>query len=138
LRPAEDGPAIREALRRENPLSPVAPAWFTRRVNDDVNIWGILTKLVVALVVIAILVLIFMLYRPLIDENERMRRDILKMDEEIKTQEMAVQELSTQIAILRNDTNTLERLAREKLGYARPGETIFHFDPPPTNGFAPR
>jgi cell division protein FtsB len=107
-------------------------------VNDDVNIWGFLTKLVVGLVVIAILALIFMLYRPLIDENERMRRDILKMDEEIKTQEMAVQELSTQMAILRNDTNTLERLAREKLGYAKPGETVFHFDPPPTNGFAPR
>jgi len=45
-----------------------------------------LTKLVVGLVVIAILALIFMLYRPLIDENERMRRDILKMDEDIKTQ----------------------------------------------------
>jgi cell division protein FtsB len=30
---------------------------------------------------------------------------------------------------LRNDPKTIERLAREKLGYAKPDETIIRFEP---------
>jgi len=61
-------------------------------VNVDLDIWNKLTKLVVGLVVIAVLLLIFMCYRPLIDENEAMRKDILRLDEEIKAQEKTSQE----------------------------------------------
>jgi cell division protein FtsB len=102
-------------------------------VNVDLGIWSKLTKLVVGLVVIAILMLIFMCYRPLIQENERMRREILKMDEEIKAQEKITLELSNEITILRNDPKTVERLTREKLGYARPDETVIHFETAPGN-----
>jgi cell division protein FtsB len=28
------------------------------------------------------------------------------------------------------DPRTIERLARERLSYARPGENVIHFDPP--------
>jgi len=35
---------------------------------------------------------------------------------------------------LRNDPKTIERLMREKLGYARPDETVVRFEPPATNG----
>lgn len=107
-------------------------------MNVDLDIWNKLTKLVVGLVVIAVLLLIFMCYRPLIDENEAMRKDILRLDEEIKAQEKTSQDLSMAITILRNDNKTLERLTREKLGYAKPAETVFHFDPAVTNGSAPR
>ena len=97
-------------------------------MNVDLGIWSKLTQLVVGLVVIAILLLIFMCYRPLIEENERMRREILKMDGEIKNQQQISLDLSNQIYILRNDPKTVERLTREKLGYARPDETVIHFE----------
>jgi cell division protein FtsB len=32
---------------------------------------------------------------------------------------------------LSNDPKTVERLAREKLGYARPDETVIHFETSP-------
>jgi cell division protein FtsB len=35
--------------------------------------------------------------------------------------------------ILQNDPKTVERLTREKLGYARPDETVIHFESAPTN-----
>jgi cell division protein FtsB len=34
---------------------------------------------------------------------------------------------------LRNDPKTIERLTREKLGYARPDETVVRFEPATTN-----
>ena len=63
--------------RNENPLSSARHACFTRCVKVDLGIWSKLTQLVIGLVVIAILLLIFMCYRPLIEENERMRREIM-------------------------------------------------------------
>jgi cell division protein FtsB len=100
-------------------------------MNVDLGIWSKLTKLAVALVVLAIVMLIFMCYQPLIQENERMRRENLKMDEEIKAQEKLNLDLSNEIIILRNDPKTVERLTREKLGYAKPDETVIHFEPAP-------
>jgi cell division protein FtsB len=34
---------------------------------------------------------------------------------------------------LQNDPQTVERLAREKLGYAKPDETVIRFEAPATN-----
>lgn len=99
----------------------------------DLGIWSKLTKLVVGLVVIAVLLLIVMCYRPLIQENERMRRDILKLEEQIKVQERISMDYSNQINILRNDPKTVERLSRDKLGYAKPDETVIYFENTATN-----
>jgi cell division protein FtsB len=98
-------------------------------VSVDLGIWSKLTQLVIGLVVVAILLLIFMCYRPLIEENERMRRQILEMNGEIKIQQQIAMDLSNQIYTLTYDPKTVERLAREKLGYARPDETVIHFEP---------
>ena len=94
----------------------------------DLGIWRNLTKLAVGLVVLAIALLILMYYRPLIAENERMRRDILNLQEQIKEQQAISLDYSNQIMVLRNDPMTVERLTREKLGYARPDETVIHFE----------
>ena len=94
----------------------------------DFGIWRYLTKLAVGLVVLAIALLILMYYRPLIAENERMRRDILKLQDQIKQQQAISLDYSNQIMVLRNDPMTVERLTREKLGYARPDETVIHFE----------
>lgn len=99
----------------------------------DLGIWSKLTQVVIALVAIAILLLIGMAYLPLIQENERMRADILKLDTQLQLQRETAKQLQTEIDELRNDPKTVERLAREKLGYARPDETVIHFEPAGTN-----
>ena len=98
-------------------------------VSANSSIWDKLTQFVIGLVVIAIVLLIFNYYRPLIDENERMRREINRLDGEINVQRQISMELSNQIYILYNDPKTVERLAREKLGLARADETVIHFEP---------
>jgi cell division protein FtsB len=105
-------------------------------VNVDLGIWSKLTKVVVGLVVLAVLLLIGMCYLPLIQENTRMRAQIFKLDQQLKTEQEKSEQLQSQIGALRNDPKTVERLAREKLGYAKPDETVVRFETPVTNATA--
>jgi cell division protein FtsB len=97
-------------------------------VKVDLGIWSWLTQLVVVLVAVAILLLIGMAYLQPIQQNERMRRDIDRLDGELEKQKEISQQLQMELNALRNDPQTVERLAREKLGYARPDETVIHFE----------
>jgi cell division protein FtsB len=102
-------------------------------VNVDLGIWGKLTKVVLALVVTAFVLLIGMYYLPLIHQNERMRADILRLQTQLQKEEANSKRLKAEIDTIRNDPKTLERLTREKLGYARPTETVIRFEPATTN-----
>ena len=97
-------------------------------MNVDLGIWSKLTKIVVGLVVLAVLLLIGMCYLPLIQENTRMRAEILKLNHQLETETNKLNQIQTQIDALRNDPKTVERLAREKLGYAKPDETVIRFE----------
>ena len=94
----------------------------------DLGIWSWLTKAVIALVVAVVLILIGMTYLPLISQNERMRTEIYRLDAELQKQTDISRQLKTEIDILRNNPQTVARLTREKLGYAKPDETVIHFD----------
>ena len=102
--------------------------WFTGDVNVNLGIWSKLTNVVVALVVIAILLLIGECYLPVIQENTRMQYQILKLEAQLKVEQQKSQQLQSEIEALQNDPKTVERLTREKLGYARPGETVIYFE----------
>jgi cell division protein FtsB len=102
-------------------------------VNVDNDIWSTLTKFVVGLIVLAVLLLIGMCYLPVIQENTRMRAQILKLDQQLETETNQLNQLQAQIDALSNDPKTIERLAREKLGYAKPDETVIRFEAPATN-----
>ena len=99
----------------------------------DLGIWSKLTKVVVGLVVLAVLLLMGMCYLPLIQQNERMRREIMRLDVQLQNEEAKSKQLKAEIDALRNDPKTVERLMREKLGYAKPDETVVRFEPAVTN-----
>lgn len=121
--------AIR-ALKKQNPLSHSSGTCLTRCVQVDLGIWNKLTKVVVGLIVLAVLLLIARHDLPLIQENERMRREIYRLEAELQKSEQLSKDLKADIDALRNDPKTVERLAREKLGYARTNETIIRFESP--------
>ncbi len=97
-------------------------------MNVDHGIWSKLTKVVVGLIVLAVLLLIGMCYLPLIQENTRMRAQILKLDLQLAAETNQLNQLQAQIDALQNDPKTVERLIREKLGYAKPDETVIRFE----------
>jgi cell division protein FtsB len=99
-------------------------------VKVDVGIWSKLTWVAIVLAMIAGLMLVAGWYLPLIRQNERMRKDILALSIQIQKEEKDARDLKASIEALRHDPKTVERLAREKLGYAKPGETVIRFEQP--------
>jgi cell division protein FtsB len=99
-------------------------------MNAGQSIWDKLFRLVLALLVIASLMGIFLWYQPVIQENQRLRRDELELERKIDKETDSARKLDADLRALQNPA-TLERLARERLSYAKPGEDVIHFDPPP-------
>lgn len=98
------------------------------KVNQ--SIWHWLSQLVIALLALAAFFGVVFWYWPLFKENERMRKQILLLEKDIRQFEEKSRKLQISIQALKDDPKTLERMAREKLGYARPGETVIYFDKP--------
>ena len=105
-------------------------------MNVCLNIWDKLTRVVVFLLFVAGLLGVAIWYLPLIHYNERLRKEILRLDGRIQKEEEINKQLKASIEVLHHDPKAVERLAREQLGYAKPGETVVRFDPPATNNQA--
>jgi len=62
-----------------------------------------------------------------------MRRQIMIFQDQIQKEEARSRQLQAQVDALLHDPKTVERLTREKLGYARPDETVVRFESVSTN-----
>ena len=106
-------------------------------MNVDVGIYGKLTRVIMFLIIAAGLLAVSRWYLPLIQENERSRKEIHRLETQVQKEEKAAHQLNADIQAVSSDPRAVERLARESLGYAKPGETVVRFTPPTTNT-APR
>lgn len=102
-------------------------------MNVDLGIWQKLTRLMALLLFLAAMLAVVFWYIPLIQQNERMRQEIQKLQIQIKTEEQETRALEEKIRAIRNDPKTVERLAREVMGYAKSNETVIYFEPAVTN-----
>jgi cell division protein FtsB len=94
------------------------------------GIWSKLTWAAIFLGFLAGVMLVIGWYLPLIKQNERMRKQILVLSSQIQQEEKSARELKASLEALRHDPKTIERLARETLSYAKPGETVIRFEQP--------
>src|SRR3954469_18881035 len=92
--------------------------------------WHRLSQLVIGLILLACLLGLFFWYLPVFQQNARMREQILTLENQVKTEEQKQRQFEAAIRHLREDPKTVERMAREKLGYAKPGETVIYFQAP--------
>jgi cell division protein FtsB len=102
-------------------------------MNVDLGIWDKLTRVVIFLLFLAYLLGVAVWYLPLIKQNERMRKEILRLDTRVQREKEIGKQLKASTDALLHDPKAVERLAREQLGYAKPGETIIKFEAPVTN-----
>ena len=107
-------------------------------MNVDLGIWSKLRRVVIFLLLAAGLLGIAFWYLPLIKQNERMRKEVLRLDTQIQKEEEISKQLKTSFDTLRNDPKAVERLAREQLRYAKTGETVIVFEEPLTNRAVPQ
>lgn len=97
-------------------------------MNVEDSIWDKLTRVVIGLLLLAFLVAIGVWYLPLIRQNEAMRREVMRLEALVQAESETKRQLSTAVESLNSDPKAIERLAREKLGYAKPGETVIRFE----------
>ena len=97
-------------------------------MNVADSIWDKLTRVVIGLLLLAGLVAIGVWYLPLIRQNERMRREVMRLDAQVQKESETKRQLNAAVESLSNDPKAIERLAREKLGLAKPGETVIRFE----------
>jgi len=100
---------------------------YWKRMQVDLGIWNKLTWVVTVLGLVAGVGLVVGAYVPLIDQNERMRRQIEVLNGQIRLEETNASRLRASIEAYESDPRTVERLAREKLHYAKPGETVIRY-----------
>lgn len=106
-------------------------------MNVADSIWNKLTRVVVFLLLLAGLVGIGVWYLPLIHENESKSKEIERLDGLVQKERETNKQFGAAIDALR-DPKAVERLIRNKLLYAKPGETVIRFEAPITNAAAPR
>ena len=99
-------------------------------MNDSTSVWDRMTRVVASLLAVAALVWVAILYFPLMHQNEVMRQQIVRLDKQIQQEEVGNRRLRLEIDSLKTDPKTVERLAREQLGLARPDETVVRFGLP--------
>jgi len=102
-------------------------------VSVSYSIWDKLTRLVMALLVIAAVLGIIVWYEPVVQENQRMREEKFELEKKIDLESKIAKKLDTQLRSFENpalERTMVERLARERLSYAKPGENVIHFEPP--------
>lgn len=92
-----------------------------------VSIWDKLTRVVIFLLFVSGLLGLAVWYLPLIKTNERYRKEVFRLDAKIQKEEEAARQLRGSIDSLRHP-KAVERLVRESLGYAKPGETVIRFE----------
>jgi cell division protein FtsB len=88
------------------------------------NIWTWLSRLVVCLIVAAVLVGTGLKYLPLLNANQAHRAENQRRRDRLAAREVQYHQLQASIKSLQNDPRAVERVARDVLSYARPGEVV--------------
>lgn len=94
------------------------------RPMDFLKVIQRVCQIAIVLLLIGIVVRLFL---PLIARQKELRAREAELRMEIQQEAEALRMLRLKQVRLQEDPQFVEKIAREKLGYAKPGETIFRF-----------
>ena len=94
---------------------------------DGQTIWDRLSRAALALLALAALLGVILWYEPVVEMNQRMRAEKLGLEQKIDVEVQTGKKLDAALRAMQ-DPLTVERLARERLSYAKPGEDVIHFE----------
>ena len=87
----------------------------------------------IAFVILGIALVGYIFY-PQVTRWRELKERELKLEEEVRFNDQRLRHLRDKQGELMNDPRKVERIARDQLGLAKPGETIYKFgDQPATN-----
>lgn len=94
------------------------------------TLWNRLSGLVLVLLLAAGALAVGLWYWPEIRRNELLQAERLELERQLADARTRGAALREQLRALTEHPAAMERLIRERLGLARPGEWVVHFEPP--------
>lgn len=89
----------------------------------------ILTRFLVFLCFAIVIGGAFFWYTPIIKQNEEMHRQLMNAEKNLNAENENYSRLSEEIVLIQTNPRHVEKIVREGYRYARPGETVFIFEP---------
>jgi len=99
--------------------------------------WRVLQPWVYALVGLLAVAVVLALFYPAWKRGQRLKEQSEFLQNEINRKKQELADLQEEAGRLKDDPFTVERMSRDTLNVARPGEVIFKFQPYATNPTAP-
>ena len=91
------------------------------------NVWKFTQRLSLLAIVALTVGIVLRLFLPLLERQKELRAKEAALREDIQTEAEQLRMLKLKQEKLQEDPRFIEKIAREDLGYAKPGETIFRF-----------
>ena len=102
-------------------------------MTPEPGIWNKLTRIVIFLICVAGVLLLVRQYLPVIQQNERMRKQIHQLEAQLEIERETGKKLQERIDHLIQNPDALARTIRSTLNYSKSNETIFRFEGTATN-----
>ena len=99
------------------------------------NLWLTIYRLACAAFAVILIVVVVALFLPKVRQARERARRAAVIEEENRAKEELTKQLRQQQERFMSDPKYVERVAREELGKAKPGETIFRFSEKKTNEY---
>ena len=91
------------------------------------NFWKFIHRICLILIVALVLAIVLRLFLPLIQRQKELRAKVEEVRLDIQREAEQLRQLKRKQEKLQEDPRFIEKIAREDLGYAKPGETVFRF-----------
>ena len=99
------------------------------------NLWLIIYRLACVIFAIMLVIVIIALFLPKVRQAQERQRKAAVIEEQNRAREKMTKQLRENQEQFVSDPKYVERVAREELGKAKPGETIFRFIEKKTNEY---
>jgi cell division protein DivIC len=91
------------------------------------NFWKFIHRICLILIVALVVAIVLRLFVPLLEKQKEMRAREAALRQDIQKDAEQLRMLKLKQEKLQEDPRYIEKIAREDLGYAKPGETVFRF-----------
>ncbi len=99
------------------------------------RLWLTIYRLACAAFAVVLIAVVVALFLPKVRQTRERARRAAVIEEENRAKEEQIKQLRRQQERFMTDPQYVERVAREELGKARPGETVFRFTEKKTNEY---
>ena len=91
------------------------------------NFWKFIQRICLIASVLLLILIVLKLFLPLIEQQKELRAREDEVRQDIQREAEQLRMLKLKQEKLQEDPRFIEKIAREDLGYAKPGETVFRF-----------